>query len=72
MSASYSFGDVVKMLEKCAPGHSIRLATHSRVVTYGDKVYRSLPKFSDIEAGHIRKMARHLGILECAKQSGVA
>lgn len=38
MSASHSFDDVVKMLEKCAPGYSIRLATHSRVITYKEKV----------------------------------
>jgi len=57
------------MLESCAPGSSVRLATHSRVVTYNDKVYRSLPKFDNIELGHVRKMIRHLGIdLECARK----
>ena len=57
------------MLEACASGHTIRLATHSKVVSYGGKTYRSLPKFKDIELGHIRKMIRYLGIdRDCAKQ----
>jgi hypothetical protein len=72
MSASVRYADVLKMLETCAPGFSLRLATHSRVVSYAGKVYRKLPKFDDIELGHIRKMVRHLGIAqECAKSHGV-
>jgi hypothetical protein len=50
------------MLDECAKGSTWRLATHSRVVTYGEKYYRSLPKFDEIELGHIRKLVRHLGI----------
>lgn len=50
------------MLEKCASGYDIRLATHSRVITFNGKVYRSMPKFKEIELGHIRKMVRFLGI----------
>ncbi len=72
MSASVAFADMLKMLEKCAPGYKIRLANHSHVVTYNNKVYPSIPKFDKIEIGHIRKMARHFGILECAKKAGVA
>jgi hypothetical protein len=72
MSASVSFADVKRMLDECAPGHTIRLATHSRVVTSNDKVYRTLPKFDKIEVGHIRKMVRHLGIArDCANGFGV-
>ena len=56
------------MLKACAPGSSWRLATHSRVVTYKDKLYRALPKHDPMEIGHVRKLARYLGILECAKQ----
>jgi len=59
------------MLEKCAPGHTIRRTTHGRVVSFGDRVYRDLPKFDEIELGHIRKMSRHLGIYECAKKFGI-
>jgi len=72
MSSSVAFDSVIKMLEKCASGYTIRLANHSRVVTFNNKVYPSLPKFDKLEVGHIRKMARHFGILECAKKFGVA
>jgi len=72
MSASAPFADIKRMLDNCAPGHSIRLATHSRVVTYSNKVYRTLPKFDKIELGHIRKMVRYLGIsVQCADSYGV-
>ncbi len=54
------------MMQVCAPGFSWRLANHSRVFTYNDMVYRSFPKQNDIERGHIRKMARFFGILDCA------
>jgi hypothetical protein len=72
MSASVALEDVLKMLDKCAPGYTIRLANHSRVVTFSNRVYPSLPKFEKLEVGHIRKMARHFGILACAKACGVA
>jgi len=42
------------------------------VVTFNNRVYPSLPKFDKLEIGHIRKMARHFGILPCAKKFGVA
>ena len=72
MSVSHTFANIVKMLETCAPGHKIRLATHSRVITWNDLVYPSFPKADKVEAGHVRKMARHFGILDCAKKAGVA
>jgi hypothetical protein len=63
------FGDVRKMLENCAPGSTWRMANHSRVITYNGRVYRSLPKFDELEAGYIRKLVRHLQINEeCAKK----
>ncbi|MBV8207575.1 MAG: hypothetical protein JO041_12340 [Acidobacteria bacterium] len=68
MSASVSFGEIQAMLDRCAPGWQWRLATHSRVISYNGKVYRSFPKFPTIELGHIRKMARYLGIMDCAKR----
>lgn len=60
------------MLEKCAPGHTVKLGTHSYKISYNGKTYGALPKFGNIELGHVRKMARHLGILDCAKAEGVA
>lgn len=72
MSASARYADVLRMLEDCASGFSVRLATHSRVISFGGRVYRTFPKFPDIERGHIRKMIRYLGInAECAKKHGV-
>ena len=71
MSASASIVDIQRMLDTCAPGYGIRRTTHGRCVSYGTKVFRDLPKFDDIELGHIRKMARHLGIYECAKKFGI-
>ncbi|HVM93592.1 MAG TPA: hypothetical protein VMT67_12310 [Terriglobales bacterium] len=72
MSASAAFADVKRMLDDCAKGYTWRLANHSRVVIYNKKVYRSLPKFDDIELGHIRKMVRYLEISQdCAKKHGV-
>lgn len=56
------------MLKECAQGATVRVSTHSRVVSYGDRSYPSLPKHDNIEVGHIRKMARHLGFLDCAKR----
>jgi hypothetical protein len=71
MSASVANSDIQRMLEKCAAGSTVRLATHSRVVTYKGKVFRDLPKFQNIELGHIRKMVCHLGIdPDCAKKHG--
>ncbi|MGA7521216.1 MAG: hypothetical protein WBW84_01965 [Acidobacteriaceae bacterium] len=67
MSASAAFSSVEKLLKNCAPGYAIRLATHSRVVSFGTRVFRDLPKFDNIEFGHIRKMVRFLGIsADCA------
>jgi hypothetical protein len=55
------------MLKKCANGYTIRLATHSRVISHNGKLFRTFPKFDKIELGHIRKLVRYLGIMECAK-----
>jgi hypothetical protein len=55
------------MLEACAPGATYRMATHSRVVEYNGRRYPSLPKHDNLEVGEVRKMARHLGFLDCAK-----
>jgi hypothetical protein len=66
MSASTSFSAIEKMLKQCAPGYTIRLATHSRVIHFGDKMFRTLPKFDSIENGFVRKLARSLDIEACA------
>ena len=71
MSASVSLKNVLKMLDDCAPGYTVRLATHSRVVQYQGKTFRKLPKFGEIELGHLRSMIRQLGIKECAAKHGI-
>ncbi len=71
MSASVAYSDVERMLKDCAPGSTVRLATHSRVISYGALTYRTLPKFSELEIGHVRKMIRYLGIRDCAKKHGI-
>jgi len=55
------------MLDECAPGYTIRLANHSRVIHFGGKVYRTFPKADPVENGHIRKLVRFLNIsVSCA------
>lgn len=69
-----------EMLQQCAPGHRMIEKTHHYRIEYAGKTYPTLPKGShsdrgsrstqaEIEAGHVRKMIRHLGIdVECAKR----
>lgn len=55
------------MLDECLPGYTARL-DDGRPQYFG---FPSGPKGSsnpEIEIGHIRKMARYFGILDCAKQ----
>jgi hypothetical protein len=69
MSASTPLSKVEKMLQACAPGYTIRLANHSRVIHFGGKVYRTFPKHDPVESGHIRKLIRFLGIdASCASK----
>jgi hypothetical protein len=70
MSASVSFANVLRMLEECAKGFTWRRTTHGRSVEFSHKIYRDLPKYDEIEVGHIKKMCRHFGILDCAKKFG--
>ncbi len=71
MSASKAFADVQRMLTDCAPGHTIRLTNHFRMVKYRGLVFPTLPKHSTIELGHIRKMVRYFSIQECADKYGM-
>lgn len=67
--ALISIKAISKMLEECAPGFSMELKTHNRVVRFNGKTYPALPKHDEIEAGHVRKLARNLDIFDCAKKS---
>lgn len=63
-----SLAAVERMLKECAPGHTIDLKTHFRIIRWNGLTYPTFPKHDQIEAGHIKKMARTLGILECARK----
>ena len=54
------------MLNVCAPGHKIKEYMHFYCVMYKQKTYPSLPKKSQIDKGHVKKMVRHLEIGDCA------
>ncbi len=56
------------MLEECAPGYSMELKTHNWFVYFNGLTYPSLPKYDEIEEFHVRKMARILQIVACAKK----
>jgi hypothetical protein len=66
--------DVWAMLKACAPGLKATERTHNWCLYFGDRTYPSFPKGEhgktnpEIEVGHIKRMARFFGILECAKK----
>lgn len=62
MSQLIAQSAVKRMTDKCAPGSTWTLGTHSYKVKFGGRCYPSLPKHAEIEIGHIRKMVRHLQI----------
>lgn len=69
MSESVPLDTVLKLLEECAVGHSIRPTTHFFIVTFNGKSFPTLPTYKNTELGHIRSMVRALGInKECANQ----
>jgi hypothetical protein len=66
--------DIFEMLRACAPGHSITQTNHHYCVRYNQKTFPTLPRGEHgknnpgIQRGVIKKMARALGIYECAKE----
>ena len=60
-----SLRDLRDILAKCAAGHTWSATDHFYVIKFGGKTYPSLAKKDQIQGGQIRKMARHLGILDC-------
>lgn len=68
MSAAVSFADVKRMLDACAPGHVLTLRNHFRFVQWRGIVFPTLPKHDNIYVGHVKKMARTFGILDCARK----
>ena len=69
-----TLGEVWAMLEACAKGHTKVEYKHSYCVRFNNLTYPALPTGRHgtgdnrtIQKGHLKKMARHLGILDCAK-----
>lgn len=66
--------DVWAMLQACAPGHTVTTTKHHHCIRYKGLTYPAFPKGAhgasnpSIEKGHIKKMARHFGILKCAQE----
>lgn len=64
--------DILEMLSACAEGHSITQTNHHYCVRYNGKVFPTLPRGEHgkvnpgIQRGVIKKMARALGIYDCA------
>lgn len=75
-----SFGTVTlkeirSMLETCAPEHVFKAhGVHYYLVSFNGRIFPSLPRGEHgkvnpgIQAGVVKQMARHLGILECARR----
>ena len=69
-----ALSDIRQMLESCAPGHTIKKQTHNYLVCFNGRSYPSLPlgphgkADPQIEKGHVKRMARFFGILDCARQ----
>jgi hypothetical protein len=71
MSVTVRYGQMERMLKDCAQGYDIRRTTHGYRVKWNKQCYPDIPKFDNIEIGHIRKMVRTLGINKnCAQKHG--
>lgn len=67
--------DIWAMLGHCAPGFTKRKTDHHWCVMYNGNTYPTLPLGShgkrenpEIQRGHVKRMARILGISECARE----
>ena len=60
--------DVIAMLRECAPDHTVKEYTHSLCIMSNGCTYPTFPKQRQVDIGQVRKMARHLGILDCARE----
>jgi hypothetical protein len=73
----FRVSDVCKMLIFCAPGHHLRLSTHSILGSYGSKTFdlpkgRGKPKSTkcrdlrhiEVKSIQLRKLAQDLGLAE--------
>jgi hypothetical protein len=66
-----------KMLDACLPGWYLRTTDHRhRIFCTGRPIYPGLPvgehghrRNAEIKGGHVRNMARHFNIEDCAKEA---
>lgn len=56
---------VRELLDLCAPGYAWSATDHFYVIKFGGQTYPSLAKKDQIQGGQVRRLARHLGILDC-------
>jgi len=63
------------MLDECAPSHGPKEGDHHWKIIYGDRVFPRLPLGEhgrranpEIEIGHIKKICRAIGVLDCARE----
>ena len=65
---------VWKMLDECAPGWTKRKQAHHYRIDHGDKTMSNFPfgdhskKTTEVQVHWVRKLARVLGIEDCAKR----
>ena len=61
-------------LNECAPGATVKTKRHKKWVAVAGKTYRGFPrgghgeKNPEVELGHVRKLGRFFGILDCMKR----
>ena len=74
-SGTVKISKVWKMLRKCAEGHEVTEQPHSFRIDFFGRTYWNFPrgkrklKDPEVEAGHIKKMARHLRLdFECVEK----
>lgn len=65
--------EIEKMLAECAPGYKWVEKDHRIHVSLGKKAFRNLPTAvkaskGHVECGWVRKLARALGIVDCANE----
>jgi hypothetical protein len=74
MPGQVSLKEIEDMLEDCAPGAVIIAKVHHNWVIWSGRTYRGLPRGKhgtrrnpEIQAGHVKRMARFFDILPCAQ-----
>lgn len=67
--------EIETMLNDCAPGAVIEPKIHKNWVLWNDKIWWDLPRGKhgnrqnpEIQVGHVRRMMRFFGVLDCAKK----